>query len=281
MVTPALGAHPHPADRGPRRAATTWCAAPTCRPEVNRAFDIGGPDVLTYRPDDAAATRPSAGLRSGSSSPRAGAARRGSSQPVGRPRHARAAVARQAAGRVACTTRRSCREHDIADYIPDPPGGLIGFDAAVELALRRIQRGRRRDALVGSEPCRARRATRCPPTRTGRAAPSTPTSGARRGRRPAGAVAGHRGHRRRERLVLVPAGLGACAAGWTGSSGGVGLRRGRRDPRPAPGRRRARLLAGRGASSAAGCCGCGPRCGCPGLAWLELLDPTEGTGRRP
>ncbi len=32
-----------------------------------------------------------------------------------------------------------CREHDIAQYIPDPVDGLVGFDRAVELALRRIK----------------------------------------------------------------------------------------------------------------------------------------------
>ncbi|MGN6331484.1 MAG: SDR family oxidoreductase, partial [Motilibacteraceae bacterium] len=32
-----------------------------------------------------------------------------------------------------------CREHDIARYVPDPPGGLIGLDRAVELALTRVR----------------------------------------------------------------------------------------------------------------------------------------------
>jgi hypothetical protein len=30
-------------------------------------------------------------------------------------------------------------EHDIADYVADPPGGLISYDRAVELALTKIQ----------------------------------------------------------------------------------------------------------------------------------------------
>ena len=30
-------------------------------------------------------------------------------------------------------------EHDIADYLPDPPEGLLGFEASVELALQRIR----------------------------------------------------------------------------------------------------------------------------------------------
>jgi len=32
-----------------------------------------------------------------------------------------------------------CHEHDIADYIPDPPEGLLGFEAAVSLALQRVR----------------------------------------------------------------------------------------------------------------------------------------------
>ncbi|MET0764422.1 MAG: SDR family oxidoreductase [Blastococcus sp.] len=31
-----------------------------------------------------------------------------------------------------------CREHDIATYLPDPPGGLLGFDEAVRLAVQRV-----------------------------------------------------------------------------------------------------------------------------------------------
>src|SRR3954454_10065428 len=32
-----------------------------------------------------------------------------------------------------------CSEHDIAAYVPDPPGGLIGFDEAVALALQKVK----------------------------------------------------------------------------------------------------------------------------------------------
>jgi hypothetical protein len=32
-----------------------------------------------------------------------------------------------------------CTEHDIAGYLPDPPGGLLGFDDAVRLALQKIR----------------------------------------------------------------------------------------------------------------------------------------------
>jgi hypothetical protein len=32
-----------------------------------------------------------------------------------------------------------CREHDIARFVPDPPEGLLGFDDAVRLALARVK----------------------------------------------------------------------------------------------------------------------------------------------
>jgi hypothetical protein len=32
-----------------------------------------------------------------------------------------------------------CREHDIAQYLPDPPDGLLSFERAVELALTRVK----------------------------------------------------------------------------------------------------------------------------------------------
>jgi hypothetical protein len=32
-----------------------------------------------------------------------------------------------------------CREHDIAEYVPDPAEGLLSFDRAVELALTRVR----------------------------------------------------------------------------------------------------------------------------------------------
>jgi hypothetical protein len=32
-----------------------------------------------------------------------------------------------------------CHEHDIAEYVPDPEGGLTGFERAVELALTKVK----------------------------------------------------------------------------------------------------------------------------------------------
>ena len=92
----------------------------------------------------------------------------------------------------------------------------------------------------------ARRPTRCRPTPTWAGGSLYEDARERRRAAPArGAVAGRRGHRRRERLVLLPAGLGGTRPARPAG------RRGRAAPRPArpaPAVRRrvARLLAGRG-----------------------------------
>ncbi|MGH3389780.1 MAG: SDR family oxidoreductase [Actinomadura sp.] len=111
----------------------TDCAA--LPPEVDRSFDIGGPDVLTYeqmmRRYAAVAGLPrrlilpvpvlSPGLASlwvGLVTP----------------------VPNQIARPLVESLRHDvvCGEHDIARFLPDPPEGLIGFDQAVWLALKRI-----------------------------------------------------------------------------------------------------------------------------------------------
>jgi len=112
--------------------------AATLPPEVNRTFDIGGPDVLTY---EQMMQRYAAvvGL------PR----RRIIRVPVLTPGLSSHWVqivtpVPNAIARPLVESLRNtvvCREHDIAEYVPDPPGGLIGFDRAVELALSRVRSG--------------------------------------------------------------------------------------------------------------------------------------------
>ncbi|WP_083260056.1 SDR family oxidoreductase [Cellulosimicrobium cellulans] len=106
--------------------------------DVSRAFDIGGPDVLTYR-DMMQRYARVAGL------PR----RRIVSVPVLTPKlssHWVGLVTPVPSG-IARPLVESlqhevvCREHDIRQYVPDPPEGLIGFDRAVGLALERIHDG--------------------------------------------------------------------------------------------------------------------------------------------
>ncbi|MEU6387845.1 SDR family oxidoreductase [Streptomyces sp. NPDC046939] len=119
-----------------RDVLRTLVGSATMPPDVNRAFDIGGPDVLTYRAmmvRYAAEARlprrlllPVPMLSPGLSS-----------HWVGLVTPVPASIARPL-----CESLRHeviCDEHDIARYVPDPPNGLIGFDEAVTLALRRVQ----------------------------------------------------------------------------------------------------------------------------------------------
>ncbi|MGW1888256.1 SDR family oxidoreductase [Streptomyces sp. NPDC001970] len=108
--------------------------------DVNRAFDIGGPDVITYeqmmhRYAAVAGLPHRLILRVPMLTPRL------SSQWIGLVTPVPAALARP----LAESLRHEvvCREHDIARYVPDPPGTPIGFDEALTLALQRV-----RDAQV-------------------------------------------------------------------------------------------------------------------------------------
>jgi uncharacterized protein YbjT (DUF2867 family) len=111
-------------------------ACATLPQSVNRSFDVGGPDVLTYREmmQRFAAAR---GLRRRRILPVPVLTPTLSSHWVG--------VITPVPGSLAKPLVESlrhdavCVEHDIAAYIPDPPEGLIGFERAVELALARIQ----------------------------------------------------------------------------------------------------------------------------------------------
>jgi uncharacterized protein YbjT (DUF2867 family) len=105
-------------------------------PEVNRSFDIGGPDVLTYR-DMMQRYAAVAGLPRrvimpvNVLTPRLSAHWVGIVTPVPH-RIARPLVA-SLVHEVVCT------ESDIQRYVPDPPEGRIGFDRAVGLALQRVK----------------------------------------------------------------------------------------------------------------------------------------------
>lgn len=110
--------------------------AATVPPEVSRGFDVGGPDVLTYREmmqryAVAAGLRPRIIRAVPVLTPRLASLWVGLVTPVP------PAIARPLVGSLVHEV--VAREHDIAEYVPDPPEGLIGFDRAVELALARIR----------------------------------------------------------------------------------------------------------------------------------------------
>jgi hypothetical protein len=103
--------------------------------DVNRGFDIGGPDVLTYadmmRRYAAVSALPRRLLI-----PVPVLTPSLSSHWVGVVTPVPAGLAKPLVGSLIHEV--VCKEHDIARYVPDPPEGLIGFERAVQLALRRV-----------------------------------------------------------------------------------------------------------------------------------------------
>ncbi|KAB1937065.1 SDR family oxidoreductase, partial [Micromonospora sp. ALFpr18c] len=112
----------------------------TLPPEVNRGFDIGGPDVLTFREMMQRYARV-AGLRRRIIVPVRPLTPSLSSHWVGLITPVPNAIARPLVESL--IHEAVAHEHDIARYVPDPPGGLTGFDDAVALALAKV-----RDAQV-------------------------------------------------------------------------------------------------------------------------------------
>lgn len=103
---------------------------------VSRAFDIGGPDVLTYE-EMMQRYAAVAGLSRRVILPINILTPELSSHWV----NLVTPVPRSIARPLVRSLRHPavCREHDIARWIPDPDGGLIPFDDAVRLALSRIK----------------------------------------------------------------------------------------------------------------------------------------------
>jgi uncharacterized protein YbjT (DUF2867 family) len=105
-------------------------------PEVSRTFDIGGPDVLTYV-DMMQRYAAAAGLRRRVIVPVPVLSPRLSSHWVNVVTPVPAAIAKPLVRSLQHEV--VCREHDIARWVPDPPEGLLGFDEAVRLALQRVR----------------------------------------------------------------------------------------------------------------------------------------------
>jgi uncharacterized protein YbjT (DUF2867 family) len=105
-------------------------------PEVNRRFDIGGPDVLTYF-EMMQRYATVAGLPKRRVLPVPVLSPGLSSHWVGLVTPVPANLARPLVESLRNTVVAA--ERDITAYVPDPPGGLIDFDRSVELALTKIQ----------------------------------------------------------------------------------------------------------------------------------------------
>jgi uncharacterized protein YbjT (DUF2867 family) len=108
-------------------------------PEVSRTFDIGGPEVLSYA-EMMRRYAAVAGLRPRLIIPVPVLTPALSSHWVGLITPVPASIARP----LVESLRHEviCHEHDIAGYVPDPPGGLIGFDEAVRQALTQVREAR-------------------------------------------------------------------------------------------------------------------------------------------
>ncbi|MGA5098575.1 SDR family oxidoreductase [Streptomyces lavendulocolor] len=243
-------------------------------PDVNRTFDIGGPDILTYR-DLMRQYATVAGLPRRIILPVPVLTPNLSSHWVGLVTPVPPAIARPLAESLRYEV--VCREHDIADHVPDPPGHPIGCEEALALALRRVREAqvttRWSSASVPGAPSDPL------PTDPDWAGGSLYTD---RRDRPVDASA--------EALWRVIEGIGGengwysfplawAVRGWLDRLvGGVGLRRGRRDAhRLRVGDsldfwrveeiQRGRLLRLRAEMRL------------PGLAWLEMYAEEDGEGR--
>ncbi|MEN3583310.1 SDR family oxidoreductase [Streptomyces sp. ZYX-F-203] len=108
-------------------------------PEVDRAFDIGGPDVLTYKEMMRRYARV-AGLRKRLIVPVPVLTPRLSGLWIGLVTPVPSALARP----LAESLRHEvvCRETDITRWVGYPPGRPMPFDEALELALRRVREAR-------------------------------------------------------------------------------------------------------------------------------------------
>jgi uncharacterized protein YbjT (DUF2867 family) len=107
----------------------------TMPPGVNRSFDIGGPDVLTYK-DMMLRYAAVAGLPRRIVIPVNVLTPNLSSHWVGVVTPVPASIARPLVESLVHEV--VCSDHDIAAFVPDPPEGLVGFERAVALALQRI-----------------------------------------------------------------------------------------------------------------------------------------------
>ncbi len=110
-------------------------ACATVPDELNRTFDIGGPDVLTYV-EMMQRYAVVAGLRRRVIVPVPVLSPSLSSHWVGAVTPVPNAIARPLVESL--RNEVVCAEHDIATVVPGPAEGLLGFDDAVRLALSRI-----------------------------------------------------------------------------------------------------------------------------------------------
>ncbi len=135
MVTPSW-VHTRVQPIGVRDVLRYLVGSATMPDHVDRAFDIGGPDVLTYR-EMMRRYAVVAGLRRRLIVPVPVLTPRLSSLWVGLVTPVPASIARP----LTESLRHEvvCQEHEIARYVPDASGRPLPFDVALGLALRRVR----------------------------------------------------------------------------------------------------------------------------------------------
>ena len=106
--------------------------------DVSRRFDIGGPDVVTYaemmrRYAEVAGLTPRIIVQVPVLTPWLSSLWVGLVTPV--PAGLAMPLVESLRNEVVCS------EHDIAEYVPDPPGGTLSLDQAIGLALRHTREG--------------------------------------------------------------------------------------------------------------------------------------------
>ncbi|MFI1968394.1 NAD(P)-dependent oxidoreductase [Streptomyces cinnamoneus] len=242
--------------------------------DLNRAFDVGGPDVLTYG-DMMRRYAVAAGLPRRLIVPVPVLTPRLSSQWIGLVTPVPPSIARP----LLESLRHEvvCHEHDVAHHVPDPPGTPLPFDTAVSLALERVQ-----EAQVAT-----RWSSASVPGAPSDPLPTDPDWAG-------GSL--YTDHREvcvpasREALWRVVEGIGGengwysfplawAVRGWLDRlTGGVGLRRGRRDP--------ARLRVGDSLDfwrveeiEPGHLLRLRAEMRLPGLAWLEMYAESDADGR--
>ncbi|MEO3761846.1 SDR family oxidoreductase [Streptomyces sp. B8F3] len=135
MITPSW-VHTRTQPIGVRDVLRYLVCAAGLPADVDRAFDIGGPDVLTYR-EMMRRYAAVAGLRQRVIVPVPVLTPRLSSHWVGLVTPVPASIARPLTESLRYEV--VCREHDIARYVPDLPGRPLPFDDALALAVRRVR----------------------------------------------------------------------------------------------------------------------------------------------
>ena len=111
-------------------------AAASLPPEVSRRFDIGGPEVITYVEMMHAYARV-AGLRKRLIVPVPLLTPKLSSHWVNIVTPVPASLAKPLVRSL--VNEVVCGEHDIKEFVPDPPEGLLGLEQSVRLALTRVR----------------------------------------------------------------------------------------------------------------------------------------------